>query len=85
MTIEATTQQPKPAGKGPAIAPLVCEDIMARNAMGEEKYGEVLRAFNGRDPLVDLYQELLDAAQYIRQELEERLTRAAAVKEAAIP
>jgi hypothetical protein len=78
MTNEATQQQPLPQGKGPAIAPLVCADIMARNEMGVKKYGEALRANNGRDALVDLYQELLDGAQYIRQEIEERKTSTAA-------
>lgn len=69
---EATVEQPTPSGKGPEIAPLVCADIMARSAVGVKKYGEPLKAFNGRDPLVDLYQELLDGAQYIRQVIEER-------------
>lgn len=71
----ATDNQPTPHGKGPAIAALVCADIMARNELGVKKYGEALRAHNGRDALVDLYQELLDGAQYLRQELEERHVR----------
>jgi len=35
-------------------------------------YGEPLRAHNGRVALVDLYQEVLDAAMYVRQLIEER-------------
>lgn len=68
----ATTAQAKPEGTGPDITPLVIADLEARSVLGRAKYGEVLRAFNGRDPLVDLYQEILDAAQYVRQEIEER-------------
>ena len=50
---------------------LVCEDLELRAQLGEYKYGERLRAFNGRDPRVDLYQELLDALNYLRQWQEE--------------
>lgn len=82
MSEESTVEQPTPHGKGPDIAPLVCADIMARSAVGEKKYGEPLKAFNGRDPLVDLYQELLDGAQYIRQAIEERKKAPALPREA---
>lgn len=49
----------------------IAEDVEERSKLGEERYGERLRAFNGRDPKVDAYQELLDAAQYLRQRREE--------------
>jgi len=42
-----------------------------RRQMGFEKYGTPLQAFNGRNSLVDLYQELLDAVVYIRTQIEE--------------
>lgn len=64
--------QPTPKGTGPAIGDLVCADIMARNELGIRKYGEALRAHNGRDALVDAYQEALDLCQYLRQAIEER-------------
>lgn len=67
----ATDQQSKPKGFGAHINPLVIEDLKQRNAHGEAKYGEGLRAQNGRAALVDAYQEVLDLAQYIRQEIEE--------------
>ncbi len=51
---------------------LVLKDMEDRRKMGIEKYGTPLQPFNGRDPLVDLYQELLDACVYIRQAIEER-------------
>lgn len=47
------------------------EDLELRAQLGEAKYGERLRAFNGRDSRVDLYQELLDALNYLRQWQEE--------------
>lgn len=43
-----------------------------RNAVGLKKYGQTLRAGDGRKHLVDAYQEILDAAVYMRQEIEER-------------
>jgi len=69
--IGAAKPQVKPQGKGAEIAELVKADIEARAQMGETKYGERLRANNGRNALMDLYQEILDAAMYIRQRLEE--------------
>lgn len=63
-------QDPKP-GRTP-IAPLVIADINDRVAAGEAKYGTVLKSDNGRDPLVDAYQEALDLVMYLRQAIEER-------------
>lgn len=57
---------------GPAIVDLVISDLLDRAQHGEAKYGVRLQPNNGRVALVDLYQELLDAAQYVRQEIEER-------------
>jgi hypothetical protein len=51
---------------------LVIEDMRQRDNEGRTKYGTPLQASNGRDALVDLYQELLDACVYIRQEIERR-------------
>lgn len=68
---------PEPAPKattGRPVWELVIEDMRERDRMGRAKYGVPLQAHNGRDPLVDLYQELLDAAVYVRQALEERKT-----------
>jgi len=63
--------QPAPHGYGKDICPLVINDIKDRMKIGEKRYGESLKAFNGRRPLIDLYQELLDACMYIRQLIEE--------------
>lgn len=69
---------PEPAptsGDGPPIWDLVVADMQGRDRMGEAKYGTRLRAGNGRQPLVDAYQEVLDLAVYLRQELAERDAR----------
>lgn len=51
---------------------LVKIDIDERDKFGREKYGVSLQCFNGRDGLIDIYQELLDAVVYTRKEIEER-------------
>ena len=51
-------------------APLLVADMKARDAQGRAKYGVPLTADNGRDHLLDSYQELLDGAVYLRAELE---------------
>jgi hypothetical protein len=48
---------------------LVKKDMDERDKLGEKKYGCRLSAFNGRDSLKDAYQEVLDLAVYLRQEL----------------
>jgi thymidylate synthase (FAD) len=53
------------------ITDLVIEDLKGRRRKGIETYGTTLQPFNGRDALLDLYQELLDGAQYVRQRMEE--------------
>jgi hypothetical protein len=40
--------------------------------MGIAKYGTPLQTFNGRDPLIDAYQEALDLAVYLKQAIMER-------------
>ncbi len=51
---------------------LVLRDMEERRQHGIEKYGVPVQPHNGRDPLVDLFQELLDATVYCRQEIEQR-------------
>lgn len=58
----------------PAIVDLVLVDIKERDRIGQERYGTRLQAHNGRDALVDAYQEALDLAIYLRQAIEERGT-----------
>lgn len=68
----AATPQPLPTGDGREVTEELISDIRARTAFGIEKYGTALRTHNGRDALMDAYQELLDAAQYIKQLIMER-------------
>jgi len=57
MTIE---DQPAPVPNGkPAVWGLVIEDMKALDALGRERYGTPLPPFNGRDAMVDAYQEAL--------------------------
>ena len=51
---------------------LVLADMHERDKIGRERYKTPLQPNNGRDPLVDAYQESLDQSVYLRQEIEER-------------
>lgn len=57
------------------IVKLLIEDVLDRDRIGRAKYGTSLQAGNGRDPLVDAYQEALDLAFYLRQAIAERGAR----------
>lgn len=68
-----TDRQPMPIiNDRPCIQDLVIADIEARKQTGIRKYGTALQPFNGRDALIDAYQEALDLCQYLRQAIEER-------------
>lgn len=53
----------------PFIHDIVAADIMARGWLGERRYGTKLQPHNGRNVLQDIYEELLDAACYIKQRM----------------
>ncbi len=63
-------QQPPVSSKGDMWL-LVLKDMEDRRRMGIEKYGTPLQPFNGRNPLIDAYQEALDLCVYLRQAIEE--------------
>lgn len=76
---ECVREDPAPAsnppplrGIGGSIHDLVIEDMSARKALGLGRYGTILQAGNGRDALLDAYEEALDLSAYLRQEIEER-------------
>ena len=46
-------------------------DMRERDQVGRERYGTPLTAHNGRDALIDAYQESLDLCVYLRQAIEE--------------
>lgn len=72
-TFSLVTEQSAPvANEHPAVWPLVVEDMTARDAEGRRKYGVPLQPHNGRDVLVDAYQEALDLCVYLRQAIYER-------------
>lgn len=54
-----------------SIWELVIEDMNERNKEGIKKYGTPLQAHNGRNALVDAYQECLDLCVYLRQKIAE--------------
>jgi hypothetical protein len=66
-------EQPEPIeNDNPASWDLVLEDMKQRDLLGLTRYGTRLQAHNGRDSLKDVYEELLDAAVYIRTLMFER-------------
>jgi hypothetical protein len=46
---------------------LIIADLEMRSAVGEKKYGTILKTHNGRNALIDAYEELLDALLYQTQ------------------
>lgn len=67
------SKQPEPvANNNPHISDLVCVDLRYRKQEGIKKYGTPLQANNGRDALVDAYEEALDMCQYLKQAIVER-------------
>jgi hypothetical protein len=50
----------------------VIADIEARRLVGISRYGTALQPNNGRDALLDAYEESLDLACYLKQAMVER-------------
>ncbi len=67
--------EPAPKPGEEKVLDAVLADLTGRAEQGKEKYGTYLMTENGRDPLVDAYQEALDLVMYLKQELMERATR----------
>ncbi|MEH1786913.1 MAG: hypothetical protein V7L23_15375 [Nostoc sp.] len=66
-------QQPNPQlNNSQPIIFHVKEDLDARYRQGLIVYGKPLQQNNGRDMLQDLYEEILDAAMYVKGEILER-------------
>lgn len=64
--------EPNPFPGTKEILPELLRDIQIKAESGQVKYGTLLQTNNGRRALADLYQELIDACFYIKQELMER-------------
>jgi hypothetical protein len=63
---------PKKENANPEVWNLVIQDMNARNEFGRSKYGVGLKPFNGRDTLLDAYEEALDLCVYLRTAIYER-------------
>lgn len=73
----ATAAQPAPSGDGvdvteslvalPHVPTELAQDFARRSLQGRAKYGVTLRTHNGRDALVDAYQEACDLCVYLHQ------------------
>ncbi len=72
MNNPAATPQSNPIKGNVDVTSKVIEDLEARAKFGEGKYGTRLMTNNGRDSLLDAYQEILDLAVYIKQHLLEK-------------
>jgi hypothetical protein len=69
-----TDRQSASTNKGAIVLQHVINDISARSLMGLRKYGTMLRTHNGRDALMDAYEEALDLVMYLKQAIMERTT-----------
>lgn len=69
----AACAQPAPQPNDrPNVVDLVVKDLQDRAEVGLAKYGVKLQPFNGRNALMDAYQEALDLCMYLRQAMEEQ-------------
>lgn len=73
MELTRPLQAPRATDEA-SVHDLVAADIDGRKAFGLAKYGTILQASNGRDHLVDAYQEALDLCCYLRAAIELRRT-----------
>lgn len=72
---DPVTDQPLPkANDNEFVQDMVIADIEKRKQFGINKYGTALQIHNGRDMLLDAYEEALDLCIYLRGLLEERET-----------
>jgi len=69
MKIDATVVQDTPHTGKVNVWELVITDMKERDKFGEDKYGTKLQTFNGRNALIDAYQEVLDLAVYLKQKI----------------
>lgn len=70
------TEQPAPvANNHPPIVPQVIADLDARMQLGIQRYGVALQPGNGRNMLVDAYEEAQDLTIYLRGAIADELLR----------
>jgi hypothetical protein len=68
----STPEPPPKQNESTPVWELVIADMRERDHVGRAKYGTPLQAGNGRNPLIDAYQEALDLAVYLRQAIKEQ-------------
>lgn len=71
---EGDTQGLPTVNDKPFVQDAVIADIEARKQVGIHRYGTPLQPFNGRNALLDAYEEVLDLACYLKQRLIEEAT-----------
>lgn len=70
---ERPGDQPLPVvNTHPDIQSMVIADIEARRQVGIQRYGTALQAHNGRDMLLDAYEEAMDLTIYLKGCMVER-------------
>ena len=67
--LAAAKPEPRPTPGRVDVLPEVIKDLQARDKVGTVKYGTTLQSHNGRNCLMDAYQEALDLAMYLKQKL----------------
>lgn len=70
IVVEYMLTKPRTDGYGDVHLQVVA-DMRERDQLGRARYGTPLTAGNGRDHLIDLYQEMLDASVYMAAWLDE--------------
>ena len=68
----AHTPEPMPRDGKADVLPAVIVDLKQRSRVGTLKYGTPLQTHNGRNALMDAYQEALDLVMYLKQCLMEQ-------------
>lgn len=62
-------KEPLPCKGKIDVLPEVIRDLKERELFGIKKYGTPLQVNNGRNALIDAYQEALDLVMYLKQKL----------------
>lgn len=69
---KADKPEPKPTAGRDIVLTAVLQDLRDRAEAGKLKYGTYLMTHNGRNALMDAYQEALDLCMYLKQALMEQ-------------
>jgi hypothetical protein len=70
--MSASKPEPLPQKGKLKVLDFVVQDFKDRAAFGFKKYQTYLETNNGRDALIDAYQEAIDLVMYLRQAILER-------------